>query len=90
MSSRPSSYGRGHERLRYDHEVYLVVGGRGQFLVDDECIDVAEELSFNTGNAVKYIWRAGLKPGADADEDLAKAVFYLERERARRRRQDRG
>ncbi len=27
---------------RQNEEVYVVVGGRGQFLVDGECIDVAE------------------------------------------------
>jgi hypothetical protein len=29
-------------RHRQNDEVYVVVGGRGQFLVDGECIDVAE------------------------------------------------
>lgn len=46
-----------------------------------ECIDVTEHLGFNVGNAVKYAWRAGLK--GDADQDLQKAVWYLQRERAR-------
>jgi len=27
---------------RRNDEVYVIVGGRGQFLVDDECIDVEE------------------------------------------------
>ena len=44
-----------------------------------ECITIAEGFSFNVGNAVKYIWRAGLK-NDDAVEDLEKAVFYLKRE----------
>jgi Protein of unknwon function (DUF3310) len=48
-----------------------------------ECIDVTEAMSFNIGSAVKYAWRHGLKPGADADTDLAKAIFYLQRERGR-------
>lgn len=26
-----------------------------------ECIQVTEHMAFNLGNAVKYIWRAGLK-----------------------------
>lgn len=46
-----------------------------------ECIDVVEHLNFCLGNAVKYIWRAGLK--GDALEDLKKARFYLDREIAR-------
>lgn len=48
-----------------------------------ECVDVVEEMSFNLGNAVKYIWRAGLKPDSKNDEDLAKAEWYLKRERER-------
>lgn len=48
-----------------------------------ECIDVIEEMSFNLGNAVKYIWRSGLKPDSKSDEDLAKAEWYLKRERER-------
>lgn len=45
-----------------------------------ECIDVVEHLSFNIGNAVKYLWRAGLKPGSDALTDLEKARWYVGRE----------
>ncbi len=47
-----------------------------------ECIDVTEHMSFNLGNAVKYIWRAGLKSD-DTDQDLAKAIWYIARERQR-------
>ena len=47
-----------------------------------ECIQVTEHMGFNLGNVTKYIWRAGLK--GDAVEDLRKAVWYLEREIARR------
>lgn len=46
-----------------------------------ECIDVAEHMTFCAGNAVKYIWRAGLK--GDAIEDLKKARWYVDREIAR-------
>jgi len=35
-------------------------------------------MNFNLGNAIKYIWRAGLK--GDAVEDLKKAAFYIGRE----------
>jgi hypothetical protein len=38
-------------------------------------------MSFCLGNAVKYIWRAGLK--GDAAEDLRKAAWYLQREISR-------
>jgi hypothetical protein len=40
-----------------------------------ECIDITRHMSFNLGNAIKYIWRCDLKK--DAIEDLEKAVFYL-------------
>lgn len=40
-----------------------------------ECLDVTRHMSFNLGNATKYIWRCDLKK--DAIEDLRKAIFYL-------------
>lgn len=40
-----------------------------------ECLTITRHMNFNLGNAMKYIWRAGLK--ADAVQDLEKAVFYL-------------
>lgn len=49
-----------------------------------ECIDISEHLPANLANAFKYVWRAGLKGGPDkAAQDLHKAIWYLERERAR-------
>jgi hypothetical protein len=44
-----------------------------------ECIQVTEHMNFCLGNAIKYIWRAGLK-SESAVEDLQKACWYLERE----------
>jgi hypothetical protein len=46
-----------------------------------EAIELCEELSFNLGNAVKYLWRAGQK--GDRRQDLEKAIWYLEREKGR-------
>lgn len=48
-----------------------------------EIIDLTEQMSFNLGNAVKYIARAGLKNPETEIEDLEKAVFYIRREEAR-------
>lgn len=48
-----------------------------------ECIDVVEHLSFNVGNAIKYLWRAGLKTESPI-EDLEKAIWYIRREIERR------
>lgn len=49
-----------------------------------ECIQVTEHMDFCLGNAMKYIWRAGLKN--DAIEDLEKARWYLDREIQLRKR----
>jgi hypothetical protein len=51
----------------------------GQHLSGIECIDIAEWFNFNLGNAIKYIWRAGLKT-EDAVTDLEKAEWYIQRE----------
>lgn len=48
-----------------------------------ECIDVTRHRNFNIGNAIKYLWRAGLKEDKDRKlidkqiEDLNKTVWYL-------------
>ena len=52
-----------------------------------ECIDIAEHHNFNVGNALKYIWRAGIKKEqglSDLEkelEDIDKAIWYLTRHR---------
>ena len=43
-----------------------------------ECITVVEHFTFNLGNAVKYVSRAGKKD--DRLQDLMKARWYLDRE----------
>lgn len=61
-----------------------------------ECIQITEHMTFNAGNAVKYLWRAGLKnigpmlgaPPGEIErvkarkhlEDLRKAQWYISRE----------
>ncbi len=47
-----------------------------------ECITVVEHMSFNIGNAVKYLWRADLK--GSTIEDLRKSIWYIQREIDRR------
>jgi hypothetical protein len=44
-----------------------------------ECIQITEHMNFCLGNAIKYIWRAGLKSNSEI-EDLRKARWYIERE----------
>lgn len=43
-----------------------------------ECINITEHFNFNLGNAIKYIWRAGIK--GNALEDLKKSAWYINRE----------
>lgn len=45
-----------------------------------ECIEITRHRNFNIGNAIKYLWRAGLKDQGNLDkqvEDLEKAHFYI-------------
>lgn len=48
-----------------------------------ECIEVARHRNFNVGNALKYLWRAGLKQEEGLSskekqiEDLNKAIWYI-------------
>lgn len=51
-----------------------------------EAIQITEHMSFNLGNAFKYIWRADLK--GEAIEDLEKACWYLNREIEKRKRNE--
>ena len=45
-------------------------------------IDIIElyDLNFSRGNVIKYVLRAGRKAGEDAQNDLKKALFYIQRE----------
>lgn len=45
-----------------------------------ECIVIVEHMTFNAGNAVKYLWRAGLKDEQPTLRDLEKARWYIDRE----------
>lgn len=47
-----------------------------------ECIQITRHRNFNIGNAIKYLWRNGLKtssadPLAKQIEDLEKARWYI-------------
>lgn len=48
-----------------------------------ECIEIARHYCFSIGNAIKYLWRAGLKEDSSMDmddkevEDLKKAIWYI-------------
>jgi len=46
-----------------------------------ECIQITRHRNYNIGNAIKYLWRAGLKDTATDPskhiEDLEKARWYI-------------
>lgn len=48
-----------------------------------ECIQIARHYCFSIGNAIKYLWRAGLKQDTSLTdkekeiEDLKKAIWYI-------------
>lgn len=42
-----------------------------------ECIEVTQFHDFCIGNAIKYLWRAGLKDEDLTIEDLKKAIWYI-------------
>lgn len=50
-----------------------------------ECIEITEHYGFCVGNAIKYLWRAGLKKDGTLDdidkeiEDVKKAAWYVQR-----------
>jgi hypothetical protein len=73
------SLSRGTEWLRdaVDHPAHYTSDPSGV-----ECIAVVEHRNFCVGNAMKYLWRAGLKGSAHI-EDLRKSIWYIEREIAR-------
>ena len=51
-----------------------------------ECIQITEHYNFCVGNAIKYLWRNGLKEDKGRPvvrkqiEDLKKSIWYIERE----------
>lgn len=48
-----------------------------------ECITITRHYCFSIGNAIKYLWRAGLKVDCNSSpvekeiEDLEKAIWYI-------------
>jgi len=48
-----------------------------------ETIQVTRHMNFNLGNAMKYIWRAGIKDPDKTIQDLEKAIFYIRDEISR-------
>ena len=76
-SEQPPQSSSAKSAERVDHPPYYTSHPSGI-----ECIEVAEHMNFNLGNAMKYIWRCDGK-GASI-QDLEKAVWYIKREIERR------
>jgi hypothetical protein len=53
-----------------------------------EAITVLRHRNYNVGNAMKYLWRAGIKDPEKTVQDLEKAVFYINDEIKRLKGQD--
>ena len=43
-----------------------------------ECIEITRHHDFAIGNAIKYLWRAGLKNSENEVQDLEKAAWYIQ------------
>ena len=43
-----------------------------------ECIEITRHHDFAIGNAIKYLWRAGLKNSDNEVQDLEKAAWYIQ------------
>lgn len=86
--------GKEEEYDRVNHPYHYTHGGPvlklrcavcdADFDVNLECIDVIRDMPTWKGNAVKYLWRAGLKSEEGMSskekeiEDLEKAMFYIQ------------
>lgn len=66
---------------------YEMIDHPSHYNVGIETIDVIESLGwgegFNRGSALKYLMRAGGKPGEDEVRELNKIIWYVTRERDR-------
>lgn len=43
-----------------------------------ECIEITRHHDFAIGNAIKYLWRAGLKDSGNEIQDLEKSIWYIQ------------
>jgi len=72
--NHPSYYNTDKPKLRVDSVTTISI----------ECIDVIRDMPTWKGNAIKYLWRAGLKQDADKTaiekeiEDLQKSIWYIQ------------
>ncbi len=43
-----------------------------------QCITITKHHNFCVGNAIKYLWRQGLKEGNSVEQELLKARQYID------------
>lgn len=80
------------EILRPDTEIFLTEDNINhprhytQHPSGIECIEITQHYNFCIGNAIKYLWRNGLKSNNNLDlkeskvQDLKKAIWYINKE----------
>lgn len=68
-----------YEKIYYPNGVYEYVVSRPSHYatLDPEPITFIRDKDYLTGSALKYIFRAGHKDGADENVDMGKAAWYL-------------
>ena len=82
--NHPSHYNTNNPYVNLSKEFSATYYANGNTRIIIECIDVIRDMPTWKGNAIKYLWRAGLKKSASlssADkeiEDLQKAIWYIE------------
>jgi Protein of unknwon function (DUF3310) len=77
--NQPSHYTQGCSPLTRSIVAARFSMNEGHEQLDGECLKFIESwcLDYGLGNAVKYLWRCGLKGAAETD--LRKALFYMKR-----------
>ena len=82
--NHPSHYNTNNPYVNVQDNSGFTQYANGKSRINIECIDVIRDMPTWKGNAIKYLWRAGLKKSASlssADkeiEDLQKAIWYIE------------
>ncbi len=82
-AGRAEDEGEGEIEMSSKKQEFTTRPGHYPAIAGVESIRIMETFNFNLGNAMKYIWRCGQKPGETPVHDLRKAIQYLEFEIAR-------
>ena len=75
--NHPSHYNTNNQKIYFNN-------GKEIIEIPVECIDVIRDMPSWKGNAIKYLWREGLKEDSSLSEvekeieDLEKAIWYIQ------------